>query len=413
MINKAESHRITRRDLLQTTAGGVALAITSRLLAAEAETASGPKIDRKIKAGLVGCGGRGSWIAGLFKEHGGYDFVAVGDYSQQAADQCGDALGVGQGRRFSGLSAYKKVMDTGIEAIVLETPPFFFPEHVEAAVKAGLHVYMAKPVAVDVPGTLKIGQVGRQSIRNKRCFLVDYQMPTDPLNVEVAKRISEGGIGQIKMVNTVGMAGGGFSDPPLTATIESRLRDLIWVNDIALGGDYVVNYDIHAIDAALWILGRRPVAAMGAAAVCRPDPHGDARDSCMVVFEMSDGLVWGHDSAAGTNHRARSLQCVIQGSQASAEINYWGKAFLRGGPMHYGGGDVENLYEAGAKRNIATFYQNVIEGRFEHPSVNRSVDCTLSCILAREAAARHGRLTMDDLIKEDKKLEVNLNGLKA
>jgi hypothetical protein len=74
---------------------------------------------------------------------------------------------------------------------------------------------------------------------------------------------------------------------------------------------------------------------------------------------------------------------------------------------------VENLYHDGIVRNIATFYKNVTDGRSENPTVRRAVDSALTCILGREAASRRIRLTMDDLIKENKRLEVDLTGLKA
>jgi hypothetical protein len=75
--------------------------------------------------------------------------------------------------------------------------------------------------------------------------------------------------------------------------------------------------------------------------------------------------------------------------------------------------DVENLYEAGVVRNISTFYQEVTENRFQNDTVRRAVDGVLACILGREAAARHGRLTMDKLIRENKKLKLDLTGLKS
>ena len=100
---------------------------------------------RKIKLGVIGNGGRGAWIAGLFQKHGGYKIHAVADYFQEVADRCGDALGVDKTRRFSTLSGYKKLIESGVEAVALETPPCFFPQHARAAVEAGLHVYMAKP----------------------------------------------------------------------------------------------------------------------------------------------------------------------------------------------------------------------------------------------------------------------------
>ena len=210
-----QDNTIPRRTFLQqTTAAGIALTTAA---AVQAETVSAPaKIDRKLKVGLVGCGGRGSWIAGLFKQHGGYEFVAAADYFPDRAEKTGTSLGADKSKCFSGLSAYKRLIESGVEAVILETPPYFFPEHAAAAVEAGLHVYMAKPVAVDVPGTLKIGGLGKTAAEKKRVFLVDYQMPTDPLNIEVRKRLHEGGLGDLQMVFSVGNSGGGgFNDPPL------------------------------------------------------------------------------------------------------------------------------------------------------------------------------------------------------
>ncbi len=126
-------------------------------------------------------------------------------------------------RRFTGLSGYKKVLESGVEALVIEDVPGFYPEQAQAAVAAGCHVYMAKPIAVDVPGCLAIEALGKLATAKKLCFLVDYQMPTDPVNIEVAQRVREGGLGKIGFMATFGFCGG-FGDPPLTATIESRLR---------------------------------------------------------------------------------------------------------------------------------------------------------------------------------------------
>ena len=103
----------------------------------------------------------------------------------------------------------------------------------------------------------------------------------------------------------------------------------------------------------------------------------------------------------------------MRGQLASAQISYWGKSFLRGGPKHYGGGEVESLYDRGAMRNLAEFHRAIVEGRFDNPTVRRAVDGTLTAILGREAAGRRTRLTMEELLKENKKLEVDLRGLKA
>ncbi|HXQ81939.1 MAG TPA: Gfo/Idh/MocA family oxidoreductase [Opitutaceae bacterium] len=404
---------MSRRQFL----GGAfaAAAVTSLPVLAADEPAVAPvpaqQYTRKIKLGVVGNGGRGSWIAKLFHEHGGYDLWAVADYFQEEADKCGAALGVDSSRRFSTLSGFKRLIESGVEAVAVETPPYFIPEQVTAAVDAGLHVYMAKPVASDVPGALRVLAAGQLATRKSLCFIVDYQLPTDPANIEAASRIRQGALGRLAQVVSYGFCGG-QSDPPRTANLESRLRHLIWVNDVVLGCDYIGNFDIHAIDAALWTLGRRPVSASGASGVYRPSPHGDARDICSVVYEYADGVVHEHIGQALHNNAESDLRATFIGTEAVAQLNYDGKVFIRGGPMHYSGICSDN-YTAGARRNIARFYREITEGRAENETCQRAVDGVLTCILGYEAAARRERLTMDQVLKENKSLPIDLAGLRT
>ena len=230
-------------------AGASLLAGIARAEAApEAARATTPI--RKIKLGVVGNGGRGSWIAGLFKEHGGYEMHAVADYFQRNADKLGNTLGVDAHRRFSGLSGYKRVIESGVEAIAVETPPYAIPEIAEAGVAAGLHVYLAKPVAVDVPGCLRIGAAGKAATQKRRVFLVDYQISTDPQNIAVRDAVRQGNAGPLASVLTTGVSGG-HNDPPTGPTIENLLEHSIWNCHIALSGGFSVSFDIHGIPADL------------------------------------------------------------------------------------------------------------------------------------------------------------------
>jgi myo-inositol 2-dehydrogenase / D-chiro-inositol 1-dehydrogenase len=335
----------------------------------------------------------------------------VADYFPAVADGAGETLGIDPARRFSGFSGYQKLIDSGADVVVLENIPAFMPDQATAAVKAGRHVYMAKPVAADVPGCLQIEAVAKLAREKGLCFFVDYQIPTDPVNIEVVKRVQEGGVGKIVQLATVGV-GHGCSDPPKTASLESRLQKLIWVNDIAMGCDYIGNYDIHAVDAALWVMGQRPVAATGSCAVARPNPHGDSHGICSVTYDYADGTIQNHFGQALPAAGDAVLDCHAYGTTGNAVISYWGKASLRCGPGEYSG-QVDNLYQQGIVRNIATFYENVTQGRSENPTVRRAVDSALACILGREAASRRIRLTMDDLIRENKRLNVDITGLKV
>lgn len=406
--------KLSRRQFIENAAAVTALGsvLTVNKGLAEDVVSEEVKIDRKIKTGFIGGGGRGKWIAELFRNHGGYEPVAVADYFKPVSDALGAAVGLTPDKCFDGLSGYRKVIESGIEALIIEDVPYFYPEQAAAAVDAGLHVYIAKPVAVDVPGCMAVAAAGKAATNKKLVFLVDYQIPTDPINIDVAQRIRDGGLGKLAHVQTYGVSNG-FADPPKTGTIESRLQHLIWVNDNALGCGNIGNFDIHAIDAAVWVLGKRPVSAMGLSRTCRDNPHGDSSDVVSVVYEYADGVVHNHYGQALKNNLSGRLSATFAGNRAYAEITYWGKSFMSGGPKHFGGGEVANLYKAGAERNIAEFYRNVTGGRFENETVSRAVDGTLTCVLGREAAAKGCKLTMDELLKENKKLEVDLTGLKA
>jgi myo-inositol 2-dehydrogenase / D-chiro-inositol 1-dehydrogenase len=405
-----------RRFLGGTLAAGAAVSSFGPLGGRAAEPAAAtpikaPEFNRKIKLGVVGCGGRGSWIAKLFQKHGGYEMFAVADYFPGVADACGEALGVDKTRRFSGLSGYQRLMDSGVEAVALETPPCFFPEHTRAAVGRKLHVYMAKPIAADVPGCLEVEAAATRATAGRRVFLVDYQLPTEPHNIEVVKLIRAGEIGKVVALNSHYYAGT-FSDPPRTDTIESRLRSLIWCNDVAIGGGYHVNACIHGVDAALWVAGQRPVAAMGLSRVGRPEPHGDSHDVFELVLEFPDGVLMSHRGEHLNNQLGFDVICQVIGTTGYAQTCYGGKTTLRGPENRYEG-EVPNPYEAGAVRNIAKFYDCVTGDNFSNDTVARSVDGALATILGREAARRRTHLTMEELLKEKSRLEVDLRGLKT
>lgn len=400
-----------RREFLAAVAAGSA-PLLAPTASSQAPSQPARVFERKIKLGVVGCGGRGGWLAGLFNQHGGYTIHAVADYFQEAADRCGDALGVDRARRFSGLSAYRKLMESGVEAVALETPPYFFPEHAAAAAEAGLHIYMAKPVAVDVPGCNRIEAAARKAGANRRCFLVDYQMPTDPSNIEVVRKVHAGAIGKPVLLRSYYLASM-FADPPLTSNVESRLQKLIWVNDVALGASYHVNACIHAIDAALWMARGVPTAAMGLSQRGRPNPHGDSHDAFSLTFEFPDDLILQHHGKhLPDQYSEQYCGVLVHGQAGHAQITYSSKAsYVSGSDASHG--DVVNLYEAGARRNIATFYDDINLGRTENPTVRRAVDSCLTCILGREAARRRTRLTMAQLLKENRRIELDLKGLKA
>ena len=406
-MNEEENKSMTRRSFMS---GAGAAAISFTII--KPGSVSGTGANSRIEAGCIGLGSRGKMIAGMLKKHGGYQITAVADYFTNVADTAGEQLQVSKVRRFSGLSGYQKLIDSKVDAVFLETPPYCFPEHVEAAVKAGCHVYIAKPLACDVPGCLKIAGMAQKAKANKKVVLVDFQTRTDPFYIEGIKRVQDGVIGKVGMLSSE-YNDESFSDPPKTANIESRLQHLIWVNDNELGGSYLVNAGIHAIDVALWIAGQKPISAMGSSRITRRQPHGDSHDVYSVTFEFADGLILNHRGEHLKNRFEFRCDCFAQGRDGYLETGYTGRVRILGNRGGYRGGEVVNLYPSGAERNIDTLYKSVINGIYENPTVEPSINATLSAILGREAAERNTKLTWDEVIRENKKLEVDFTGLKA
>jgi len=407
--NPQSSSKLTRRDLLSAAAGVATAAAVFTIVRPSA--VRGAEANSKIELGIVGQGGRGQWIAGLFAQHGGYKITALADYFPQVAQAAGQGLGVDKARYFSGLLGYKRMIEAKVDAVALETPPWVFPEHATAAVEAGCHVYVAKPVACDVPGCLAIAAAGKKATEKKRVFLVDFQTRTDPFWIEAVKRVRQGDIDQVAMICSH-YHDEGFPDPPLGKTIEGRLRGLIWVNDVAIGASYLVNAGIHAIDAALWLAGDvAPLSATGCSRRMRRDPHGDSHDTFSVTYELPGGTILSHRGEHIHNVNGFACGCVAYGQSGFMEANYEGKAYVRGGKQPYKGGDVAGLYGEGAKRNIALFHKNITDGVVDNPTAVSGVNSTLTTILGRDAALAGAKLTWDEMMKANRKLPVDESGL--
>ncbi len=371
----------------------------------------GTQANARIKTGVIGLGGRGAWIARHLREHGGYEITAVADYFDEVVQEVGAELGVAQERRFSGLNGYKRLVDSQVEAVFCETPPYCFPDHVAEAVTAGCHVYVAKPLGCDVPGCLKIAAAAKQATANKQVFLCDFQTRTNEYYIEAVKRVQRGDIGAFTLLDVPG-GSNGFKDPPLTDTIESRLRHLVWVNDVALGGGLNVNFDIHAVDVALWIAGKRPVSAMGCARRADTTAHGDAMRVFSLTYQFDGGLV--------LNQRTDHLQnltsdivCNAYGDKGYLESKYNGKVWIQSHKEPYRGGETGGIYQKGMQANVATFHRSVTQKNYDNPTVEPSINSTLATILGREAGRRNTELTWDAMIKENRRWEPNLRGLKA
>ena len=386
-------------------------AVTAGFAIVSPSAVRGYGANSRIEVGCIGLGGRGRLIAGMLTEHEGYHVISAADYFPDVVRNIGAKLGVAENRRYWGLSGYKKLIAGKVDAVFCETPPYCFGEHVTAAIDAGCHVYLAKPVACDVPGCMMVLEAAKKASKNKQVFLVDFQTRTDPFFIEAIKRTHDGLIGKIGLLSSF-YTDESFPDPPLTSNIESRLQSLIWVNDIALGGGQLVCAGIHAVDVAMWIAAAHPVSAVGCSRIARREPHGDSADVYSVTYQFENGLILNHRGEHMRNTHGFQCSCFAFGQDGYLETNYTGRVSIRGNKGGYRGGELTNLYADGIRRNLDAFHNSIVNGIYDNPTVRPSIDSTLATILGREAALRNTKVTWDEMIAGNKKIEVDLTGLR-
>jgi len=407
--NPLQQTHLTRRRFLAA-AGASALS----LAVAQPGPARAADADSKINIGLIGCGGRGTWIADLFLKDGHYNLVAVADYFPDKAEAAGEKFQVDKAARFTGLSAYKRLLEQKLDAVVIESPPYFHPEHAAAAVEAGKHVYCAKPVSVDVPGCQTQAENGRKATGKNLVFLVDFQTRAHPSYQEAVRVVHSGGIGRIISAEAGYQCGDTWSG--MDAMIrgnpdndEARLRG--WGADRTLSGDIITEQNIHALDVATWVLDAAPLRAYGAGGRTRPPLPNGVWDNFSVIFEFPNDVRLTFNSKQDGKFWD-DIVCRAYGMTGTFDTHYFGVVKVLCDDA-YNGGTMTNLYTDGVVNNIATFHKAITSADFSNPTVAPSVRSNLTTILGRTAAYRRSEVTWEEMIKANEKWETNLKGLKT
>ncbi|MBU6399571.1 MAG: Gfo/Idh/MocA family oxidoreductase [Verrucomicrobia bacterium] len=400
---------MTRRRFL---AGAGAAALSVAVI--KPELVFGAEANSKIDLGLIGCGGRGTWIADLFRKNGGYNVVAVADYFPERADSTGQKFQVDSARRFSGLSAYRRLLEQKLDAVAIISPPYFHPEQAAAAIDAGRHLYLAKPIAVDVPGCHTVAESGKKATDSKQVFLVDFQTRANDKYQTAIKLVHDGGIGRIISGEATYQTGNTWdamdqylrehpNDP------EARIRG--WGADRTLSGDVITEQNIHAIDVADWILDAAPTRAYGTGGRIKPPVENGCWDHFDVIFYYPNDVVVSFSSKQ-VGKGWDDIQCRMYGMNGTIDTHYFGVVFVHCDDA-YNGGKLANLYTDGVVNNIATFHKAITEGDCSNSTVAASVRSNLTTILGRMAAYQQREVTWDEMIKANEKYEANLKGLKA
>ena len=377
----------------------------------------GAEANSKISMGIIGCGGRGTWIAKLFRDHGGYNIIAAADYFQGQLDKFKGEIGAADLKQYTGLSGYKRMLDTGgIDVVVVESPAYFHPQQASDAVDAGKHVYVAKPSAIDVWGCNLVQKSGEKARSKKLVFLVDFQTRVQPLFVEALKRVHEGAIGDMVFGEAT------YHDEEIfkekyddwkqrSADPEKGLR--AWQLDKVLSGDIIVEQNIHTLDVMSWIMSDKPPVCATGTGGRKVRKAGDVSDHFALLFEYPNkiGITFNSRQIDGYDTKPDGIRNRMFGSEGVLETAYGGNVRIRG-KNFYRGGVTTDIYKEGAVNNIKAFHDSVIDGKYDNSTVAPSVQSNMVAILGRTAAYEGRTVTWNELLKSNQKLEADLKGLK-
>jgi len=258
--------------------------------------------EQRLRVGLVGCGGRGTGAAlQAAAADAAVRIVALGDLFSDQLAASADLLARGIGpqfdcppaRRFVGELAFRDVIDSGVDVVVLATPPHARPQHLEAAVAAGCHVYCEKPVAVDVTGVLRAAAAASRSRAMGLALVSGFCFRHDVAMRELVARIQGGAIGRPLALHAHAAIGLPWRQPPRPGDSAEATRHRNWISRAALSGGHFVEHHVEAIDRALWILGdAEPVVAeplVSVRGVGDPVPSGDCPAGTAACYRFADG----------------------------------------------------------------------------------------------------------------------------
>ena len=285
--------RVTRREFVKAGTAAAAIGV------AEIPMAYAGGQEPTLSVGLVGCGGRGTGAAGNCLESSqNVRLVAMGDMFRHRLEQSQkqlrrrDGYKVDPDRSFIGFDAYKKVIDSGIDMVILTTPPGFRPMMFEYAIEKGKHVFFEKPVGVDPTGIRKVIEVGKKAKEKGLAVVAGTQRRHQRRYNEVISRIHDGAIGEVTSARVYWNGGGVWTRPrkPGQSDMEYQIQN--WYYYTWLCGDHIVEQHIHNLDVASWVLGDKypkTALAVGGRQQRTGKDHGHIYDHFAVDFEFEDG----------------------------------------------------------------------------------------------------------------------------
>ncbi len=405
--NGSSGDAITRREFVKASSALMA----ASAIGPAAWAASPRQSTDTIRVGLIGCGGRGTGAAfQAVSADPNVELHAMGDVF---ADQIESSLKNLQGasakinvpkqRQFAGFEAYKGVIDSDVDIVILATTPVFRPMHLEYAIERGRHVFCEKPVAVDAPGVRRVLEVAKQAKQKKLSLMSGFCWRYNFAQRATYEMIHNGAIGEVRAIHTTYNTGPLEDVPrrPEWSDMQWQLRN--WKAFTWLSGDHIVEQAIHAIDWINWAkreqLPQRAFAVGGRQ--CRGGPWtGNMFDHFSVVYEYADGTRAHHMCRQIPNCSNDNTAHII-GSEGSCRSNPWGPECVIEGRVNWRhDGPVNDMYQTEHDELIAAIRtgQPIDDGE-------SMANSTMMGILGRMCAYTGQKLTWEQAINSQESLE--------
>ncbi len=359
-----------------------------------------------LKAGIIGCGGRGSGAAINFLDAGpNLTITALGDVFEDRVKNCANkiktekGIDVPQENQFVGFDAFEKVIDSDVDIIILATPPKFRPEHFEAAVRARKHVFMEKPLAVDPVGIRRIIATAKMADAQGLKIVTGTQRRHQHNYINLIKELNDNNaIGEIVSANVYWNQNKLWHRDrnPSWSEMEWMIRD--WVNWCWLSGDHIVEQHVHNIDVANWFMGTHPVKAVGFGSRHRR-VTGDQYDNFSVDYIYEDGRHV-HSMCRQINGTVNAVHEIFHGTKGIATTA--GKLRVvdaEGNELFTAEGSETSPYVQEHINLVTCIRQNIPFNEAEQTAISNMV-----AIMGRVSAYTGREVTYDEMMNSDLKL---------
>ena len=367
--------------------------------------AAGAPNNETLKIGLIGCGGRGTGAATqALSADPNVKLWAIGDvFASQipialnSLTNFGGKVDVPEARRFSGLDAYQKVIESGVDVVLLTTPPGFRPQHLRAAVEAGKHVFAEKPMAVDVAGVKSVVESAKIAKQKGTTIQHGFCWRFSPNTREGYGKVLSGELGRV--ISVYGTYLSSLPKPstsvdqrnPAWGDVEWQIRN--WMGHEWLSGGPLVEQGIHTVDKIAWAMGDvAPIAARGGGGRSQRTDDGSAWDHYDVTFEYPNGVMChiGERQFKGAFSEVVDRVFCEKGTlEAPSRVLVKDPS---GKPTWAYKGQPENMYQVGHNEWFAA-----IRAGKEFNAGEYMANSTMLGLLAREAAHTGQRITWEEI----------------